>query len=409
MRPFIQVFIIICTFIIFTIPTNATEIEQLKIAFVRDNDLWIKMNGQEKQITKDAIILNPKWSHDGSWLAFTKEKDEQKLVVYNIENNNFEEIAANASNFQWSPVENKLAFVTNNVLNITDVHQIQETKFENVALGVGNFSWHPKGQEFLVSSVANLLPIGWTNIELFTVPTDAKMDQEKVKHIYTLPDDIFAVMTSSFKWSEDRKWISFIAIPTASIAMDMNHLCVLSNDGKTFQNLGEMLYFDDWFQWAPFANRIAFIEGEGRFVVKNKHLMINEFPVHQSLQLTPSGFTERGFSWIDGVNLVVSRAKESEWSNDPKKRPQPQLFHINLITNKQKQITFPKQTEGDYMPIFLRQTKKLVWIRDSHEDKATLLIADQFGEGEEILIEDLGNGILYEDSEVWSKIISIYE
>ncbi|MGO4273789.1 translocation protein TolB, partial [Paenibacillus sp. TAF58] len=58
--------------------TNSTTIyaakptELLRAAFVRNGDLWIKAGNNERQQTRGAYILNPKWSYDGKWIAYTK-------------------------------------------------------------------------------------------------------------------------------------------------------------------------------------------------------------------------------------------------------------------------------------------------------------------------------------------------
>ena len=56
------------------------------------------------------------------------------------------------------------------------------------------------------------------------------------------------------------------ASPTASLAMDSNTLCVISSKGTHFRTLGNMLWFKDWMKWAPSANQLAYISGEGRFL-----------------------------------------------------------------------------------------------------------------------------------------------
>ncbi|WP_129078326.1 translocation protein TolB [Anaerobacillus alkaliphilus] len=400
--------------ILLTIPIHpiVEATSSINVAFVRENDLWLKVGQHEKQITNGEFIRNLKWSYDGGWLAFSKGKEEDELWVYQLENEEMFQIIDNTQAFQWSPKEHKLAFLTNGVLSVSDVNKKDETKIENVAKGVGNFSWQPHGRGFLISSVANLLPTGWTGVELFTVPVDAKLDPKRIKHFYTLPnesDEFFAVTTSPFKWSNDGSWISFIGMPTASLSMDMNTLCVIAADGKAFQQLGKMLYFDDWFKWSPRSNRLAFIEGEGRFAVKNKHLMMNEFPVHQGISLTPEGFVEKGFTWIDGVQIVVSRAKESEWSNDPTERPKPSLYHVNLLTHQQVELTSPGKQKGDYMPLYLTDLGKLAWVQSDETYFGNIYLSDIDGTNQELYVERVGDGNLYEDSFGWSKVISFYQ
>jgi hypothetical protein len=43
--------------------------------------------------------------------------------------------------------------------------------------------------------------------------------------------------------------------------------------------VGKMLAVKDWFKWAPLANQLAYISGEGRFFVENKKMTIAEMPI----------------------------------------------------------------------------------------------------------------------------------
>ncbi len=412
MKRFFLIVIVSVVITILSQPLAIVEANQpLNVAFVRENDLWIKVGqNQEKRVAEGERIRNPKWSYDGSWLAFNKEKEETELWVYELETGELTNIHSNSGVFQWSPIDHKLAFLTHGVLNMVDMDE--KEKMRNITKGVGNFSWQPNGQGFLISAMANLMPTGWTGVELFTVPVDANLDPKKIKHLLTLPEEsekFFAVTTSSFKWSDDEKWISFIGIPTASISMDLNTLCVMSADGKVFQQLGKMLYFDDWFQWAPHSNRLAFIEGEGRFAVKNKHLMVNEFPVHQGMSFTPEGFVEKGFTWIDGVQIVVSRAKESDWTNEPKDRPKPNLQHVNLLTHQQVEVTEPKINAGDYLPVYLDKSNKLAWVHADESYYGNIYIGDLDGRNQEVYIQHIGDGNLYEDSHGWSQLVDFFQ
>jgi hypothetical protein len=65
---------------------------------------------------------------------------------------------------------------------------------------------------------------------------------------------------------------------------------------------------------------------------------------------------------------------ESEWSNDPKKRPKPSLYLITLNGQIQIKITTPLNDEGDYEPIFLPSINKITWLRrsDLASEKADL-------------------------------------
>jgi hypothetical protein len=46
-------------------PEAAKNPSQLKAAFVRNDDLWIKIGNKERQITTGEYVRYPKWSPDG--------------------------------------------------------------------------------------------------------------------------------------------------------------------------------------------------------------------------------------------------------------------------------------------------------------------------------------------------------
>ncbi|MGG0273940.1 hypothetical protein ABEY23_00310 [Bacillus rhizoplanae] len=108
------------------------------------------------------------------------------------------------------------------------------------------------------------------------------------------------------RYSYDRKWISFLATPTASWSMD--RLCIIGADGSKFEAVNQMLIQPKWFQWAPSKNILAYIEGEGRFTVENKHLKLKELPAFQQATFTPKGYVDWDFTWNSNTLITISRA-----------------------------------------------------------------------------------------------------
>jgi hypothetical protein len=320
-------------------------------------------------------------------------------------------VYADGDNFQWAPNKNQLAFKINQVLNTVNVNRDNVGGFENVALGVGSYSWLPEGDGFLVSSTSQLLPIGWTSVELFRVPVDANTDPNKIKPFFALPaesEKFFAVGTNAFKWSSDKKWISFIAYPTASLSADSNTLCVLSSDAKVFHQVDHTLNYQNWFQWSPNTASLAYIEGEGRIINQNKHLKVVEFPTFKSFSFTPVGFVDRNFAWENDEYIVVERSKESKWTNDQKKLPQPALYRVNIRNNEKHQVSFPPKDFGDFHPFFLTSHKKLTWIR-SNLNHADVWISNKDGSDAKEFIKNIDLGLAFYDQRSWESIIKWYE
>ncbi|MCU4766102.1 translocation protein TolB [Bacillus toyonensis] len=390
---------------------SSAENNEAKIAFIRHHDLWIKVEGKEKQLTKGAYITGPKWSHDGEWLAYVKGKKEGSLELYRLKDGKkVTPFHSEASNYQWSPTENIIAFIFTGTLNTFDVEK-KNTDFENVSAGVGDYAWYPDGKKFFVSSEAHLLPTGWTGAQLYEVQKDAHMNPHKMKHLYALPnehDDFLALVASGFQWSPDQKWISFLAVPTASWSADSNTLCLVRADGSRFEKVDQMLLNTQWFKWAPANNILAYIEGSGRVALENKHLKVKELPALQQNTFTPKGYVDWDFTWKNDNVIIVSRAKEAGIETPPEKRPLPSLYEIDSTSDEQHRITKPPHRQGDYHPLFMNKSNQLIWIR-SDRKKADVWLAHKDGKHEMKWIENVDVPEWYYEKWNWENVISVKE
>ncbi|EJS53667.1 hypothetical protein ICE_03602 [Bacillus cereus BAG1X1-2] len=394
-----------------SIAITSAENNSVKVAFIRHHNLWIKVDGKEKQLTKGENITGPKWSHDGEWLAYVKGEKQNILELYRLKDGKkVTPFHSEASNYQWSPTENIIAFIFTGTLNTFDVEK-KNADFENVSAGVGDYAWYPDGKNFLVSSEAHLLPTGWTGAQLYEVQKDAHMNPHKMKHLYGLPnehDDFLALVASGFKWSPDQKWISFLAVPTASWSADSNTLCLVRADGSRFEIVDQMLLNTEWFKWAPSKNILAYIEGSGRVALENKHLKIKELPALQQQTFTPKGYVDWDFTWKNDNVIIVSRAKEGGFETLPEKRPFPSLYEINSTSDKQYQITKSSNKQGNYHPIFMKKSNQLIWIR-SDRKKANIWIAHSDGKHEKKWIKNVDIPEWYYEKWNWENVISVKE
>ncbi|KFM99531.1 translocation protein TolB [Bacillus clarus] len=398
---------------LFLLPVSISSAENdgVKVAFIRNHDLWIKVDEKEKQITKGEYITRPKWSHDGEWLAYAKGKAQNQLELYRIKDGKtvvlFQE---EVGNYQWSPKENVIAFEFKCTLNTFHTEK-KNAEFENVSSGVGDYAWYPDGKRFLVSSEAYLLPTGWTGAQLYEVQKDANMNPHKMKHLYALPnqhDDFLALVASGFRWSPDQKWISFLAVPTASWSADSNTLCLIREDGGRFEKVDQMLLNTEWFQWAPSKNILAYIEGSGRFALENKHLKVKELTALQQNTFTPKGYVDWNFTWKNDKVIIVSRAKETEISTPPEKRPLPSLYEVDSTNDEQYQITKPPNKQGDYNPTYMKKSNQLIWIR-SDRKKADVWFAYSDGKHEKKWIKNIDVPEWYYEKWNWGDVISVKE
>lgn len=378
---------------------------QLTAAFIRDHQLWIKKGEQEIQITKNRFVYSPKWSYDGRFIAYIdgdEQGEKSNLFIYDTrEEDSYQPyIRVVTSDFKWSPNKNQLAYTDHGLLNVTKTKNGRPQGFENVSLGVSGFEWFPNGKEFIVSSQSKLRPTGWGPIPLYKIPVDANLNKDKMKEFYTIQineKDLFAIDADYFKWSSDGKWISFLAIPTASWANDSNTLCVLSSKGEHFQAVGKMLWYKDWIKWAPDSNQLAYISGEGRFFVENKKTMIADIPIlNQQKEYTPVGYVDLGLEWFSQEKVIVARAKENkDWKEGPVPTMFTALYVIRIKSDEQKQISFPKKNELDLDPQVVGSY--LTWIRkkDRELNKGDVWIKEGLNGKEKIWLKNIDSAPIF--------------
>lgn len=390
--------LLLLIFISFHFSTMVSAEVPLTAAFIRDHQLWIKKGDQEVQLTKGQYVYSPKWSFDGRFIAYIdgdEQGEKSNLFIYDTkEKESYQPyVTIQTSDFKWSPVKNQLAYNSGGVLNVTKEKNGRPHGFENVSLGVSDFEWFPNGKEFIVSSQANLLPTGWGPVQLFRIPVDANLNSEKMKPFYTIQtdeDDLFAISADYFKWSFDGKWVSFLAMPTASWSNDSNTLCVLSSEGDQFQVVGKMLWHKDWMKWASSANQLAYISGEGRFFVENKKTKIAHMPSSlQQKEYTPKGFVDLDLEWFSPDKVIVARAKENkEWDEGPVPTMFTALYAINIKSEEQQQISFPKENELDVDPQVVES--HLTWVRKKGKElKGDVWLKDALNGQESIWLKNV--------------------
>ncbi|MBD2868158.1 TolB family protein [Paenibacillus arenilitoris] len=377
-------------------------------AFVRGGDLWLKEGADERKLADGPFIRNPKWSFDGEWLAFTKGEQERELWVVHAPTGRRSLVTAAGSRyFEWSPADLKLAYRTERRLQYVDARQPDKPIAS--ADGIGNYSWLPDGKGFFASSGSELQPDGWTPVILYEIPLRALGDPDRYVTVHVLPrpsDEFFAVGTSSFKWSADGRWIAFLATPTASLSADSNTLCVVSADGVVFRTLDEMANNEQWFEWAPNDDRLAFIKGVGRDAGVNKRLKVLDVATGRSAVYTPEGFADQSLVWQGPGQIVVSRAKESARDVSLNDRDKPRLFAIELASGRQSGLTKPPAGFGDYVQAALRN--RLSWVR-SDGKTANALLSRPNGRRAALWIEGLDQASNYYGQWYWNEVLRLFD
>lgn len=401
---------------------NAAPSNELKAAFVRGGELWMKTGDKEEQLTKGEYVRTPKWSSNGRWIAHTRGQEEQELWVTDIKTGESILISADGGiggRYQWAPGSTLLAFQSQQRLYWVDL--LIPERLVEAAEGIGNFSWYPDGQGFLASSETEMIPPdSWSPVRILKIPLNKPGDAGTVETLFVLPapsEKFFAVGTSIFKWSADGRWIAFLATPTASLSADSNHLCLLSADGKSFQPIDLMARNELWFNWSPHSTKLAYIGGVGREATSNKRLMVTELPdavssapsaATKPIPYTPAGYVDQNFTWQGDRHIIVSRARElREWATEPALRPFPSLVEVNLGNRRNKPLTEPSKTYGDYQPSIV-PIQHLIWVR-SDRRTANVMIAAPTPASGKVWITGIDLGSNFYEQWNWNTVLSVYE
>ncbi|MGZ4112866.1 MAG: TolB family protein [Tumebacillaceae bacterium] len=379
----------------------------LKAAFIREGHLWIKTDEAEVQVTQAGKASEPKWSSDGKWVAFYKDReiwayDTEARRPFKVAPAMGADVYGGPLDARWSPAENILAFKAGLGLNLSDLRSGQPKPFQNVAGAITGYAWLPDGTGFLASSQSCPMPDSWTSPVIFKIPLAGAYGHKKMERVFTIPSllkngsrEILSMGTSTFKWSGDRKWIAFIVTTTGSMSNDANLLCVLSADGKTFRTVDVMLDQEEWFRWAPFPARLGYIGGEGRLWLKNvKDLKVRDITALLPLRLYPSVYHTGAFAFgRGGEQLYVSLDKQFKPSDKPwLDRPKPALYKLFLPDDRMIQLTNPPAGWGDFNPHFLYKQNRIVFVR-SNEKRSDAWMANTDGHDAKRWIENIENDV----------------
>lgn len=117
------------------------------LAFIRNNNLWINVNGVESQLTNDATEVpelwysNPQISPDGNKITYLKNAgtDVRTLMVYDINGKNMTQLANDAAwvpaATEWSNDSQKIYYPISNGFDMTTGIETIVVKSINIATG----------------------------------------------------------------------------------------------------------------------------------------------------------------------------------------------------------------------------------------------------------------------------------
>lgn len=424
----------------------------LPVAFIRHQKLWLKDNLGERQASPSLVLEAPRWSADGKFVAVvakashpgqTAGKLEAEAVgrtaLEVVERQTGERTTVVTSRtsgdrslpvqYQWSPTGHQLAFLVNHSLGIATVdNQVHVQR--GIAQGVDDFTWMPGNAGFILATDAHRLPEGWTNVRIYKLSPAAlrkqppraiarhrhlgllggmqgsqQTDRQKsqLSLLCQLPKTVgeasFPIRrVEHLTWSHDGRWLAVIAKSAgggAPASSGSGMVCVLSEDGHTFQAVGETLPNRSWLAWSSAADTLAYIRGSDGDVAHNKKLTLATAPRFESRSLSPMASVDNDFCWLDASHIVVSRRQENLLAQSPLARgaaspQQPALFNIDVNRPAiQNRMTNPPVGTGDYQPQ-VAGWQQVAWLRSSpYSQKGELWLGKVDGTKVETWLDDI--------------------
>ena len=188
LKKLIGLLVVLLSFFSYHIQVSAEK--PMLAAFIRNDDLWLKSDKQERRLTNGEYIRFPKWSKDGSWIAYLRGKKDgrnpDELWLYHLPTNKHLKVKEEVSNhFQWSPRKTELGFMIQNDVYVLTIEPSETLSIRLAAKSIENFSWLPSGDGHLVSKKKNQLLN--SDILLYQVMLGKNQQEPVIIHFYTVP------------------------------------------------------------------------------------------------------------------------------------------------------------------------------------------------------------------------------
>jgi Tol biopolymer transport system component len=270
-------------------PESAPDVSRLVVVYLKDSNLWLWSNGQNRQVTTSGAVYQPRISDDGEWVAFLRPVDDFHIELWGVILSSGEErklvsvadldtigggvrdpsaVAVNPYQYEWVPGTHTLAFNTQQVFQGPGLSLLDDLNLVNADSGEitylllsgwgGNFTYSPDGRQIAISTPAKIFLAdadGGDYREIFFY--DAVITYSEYRY-YATP-----------RWSPDGTFLRLALPPVDPLARPMQptSLWTIPIDGTgpvRDGGVGAVAFFESPVEYSPDLIRIAYLVEVGQ-------------------------------------------------------------------------------------------------------------------------------------------------
>lgn len=257
------------------------------------NQVWMATtDGKEnRQLTfGEKTSINPKWSSDGKWIAFTSTRKDSKSNLFVLPTAGGEavmitDVRSGVIDFEWSPDSKTIAFTMTDAKTVEEEkndkarndfrwvdENIKMTRLYTVPLianesgkrevrkltpadrSVTGFNWSPDGHSIVYNHVSTPSPNDWPSADISAIDLAA----DRLTSIASTP-----AAESALTYSPDGKWIAGIASDSSHWAQSYTIRAYPAGGGPPRVFDGSYDSQPSVIGWSADGTRIYFYEAKG--------------------------------------------------------------------------------------------------------------------------------------------------
>ncbi|MFZ5826735.1 MAG: TolB family protein [Bacillota bacterium] len=333
----------------------------MRLAFVRQGDLWLWAGGAERRLTEGGKVHTPRFSHDGRFLAYWQGR---RLMLTRTDGKGGPwpvPAARPVHQVSWSPTANRLALSQGDRTATVDVTGTGPTQPQLVVEGWAGATWSPDGEQLAVHRVKTgrhpFEGTAWTAL-ISRTDGEPRVILEDPYSLETAGDRCGAG-ARPVAFSPDGQWLLLVRPgATPSIAADCNEFLVISTRGGEPKRLGASPN-PRWAAWSPAGPTLALTHGAGREAYRQKEILLAAPPWADLRRLTPPGYADREPAWSPGGSYLAftrSRAERPERTDQP---APGQAIYVTTVESGKTELV--PGSEGGFCPSW-GQDGTLFWI-----------------------------------------------